>query len=302
MLPSASSRLLGLRIDVRGAEHLPRDGGAVLAGNHVGFLDFLFVGLVGRRRGRFVRFLAKQGVFLPPLVGAAMRAMGHVAVDRAHGEVALRHAVAKASRGEVVGLFPEATISHSWELRPLRPGAAAVATWCQVPLVPVAVWGSQRILTVGGRFSLRRGTPVMIRVGEPLVPTPDCRPVCRLRAAARSRLDALLAEAMDAYPEQPRDDADRWWLPASRGGSAPGPEEGLRLDEEGMRQADLAAEARIQSLAQGHPLRPPSTSAVGDGSISGRALRRSATAPRSPPGPWRRRPHRPCAGCSCREA
>jgi 1-acyl-sn-glycerol-3-phosphate acyltransferase len=243
-------RVLGLRVDVRGAEHLPRDGGAVLAGNHVGFLDFLFVGLVGRRQGRFVRFLAKQGVFLPPLVGAAMRAMGHVAVDRAHGEVALRHAVAKASRGEVVGLFPEATISHSWELRPLRPGAAAVATWCQVPLVPVAVWGSQRILTVGGRLSLRRGTPVMIRVGEPLVPTPDSDPYA-VSEQLRSRLDALLAEAMDAYPEQARDDADRWWLPASRGGSAPGPEEGLRLDEEGMRQADLASEARIRRSRRG---------------------------------------------------
>lgn len=112
---------LGLRIDVRGAEHLPRGGGAVLAGNHVGFLDFLFVGLVGRRQGRFVRFLAKQGVFAPPVVGRAMRAMGHVAVDRAHGEVALRHAVAKARAGEVVGLFPEATISHSWGRGPFVP-------------------------------------------------------------------------------------------------------------------------------------------------------------------------------------
>lgn len=237
---------LGLRIDVRGAEHLlPREGGAVLAGNHVGFLDFLFVGLVGRRQGRFVRFLAKQGVFTPPVVGGAMRAMGHVAVDRAHGEVALRHAVAKARAGEVVGLFPEATISHSWELRPFRPGAAAIATWCQVPLVPVAVWGSQRILTVGGRFSLRRGTAVTIVVGEPLRPPADAEPYA-VSEQLRDRLQSVLTEAMDAYPDQPRDDADRWWLPASRGGSAPGPEEGLRLDEEGMRRADRAAESRIR--------------------------------------------------------
>ena len=246
---------LGLRIDVRGAEHLPREGGAVLAANHVGFLDFLFVGLVGRQRGRFVRFLAKQGVFTPPLVGPAMRAMGHVAVDRAHGEVALRHAVTKARAGEVVGVFPEATISHSWELRPFRPGAAAVATWCQVPLVPVAVWGSQRILTVGGRFSLRRGTAVTIVVGEPLTPAPDAEPYA-VSEQLRDRLQAVLTEAMDAYPDRPRDDADRWWLPASRGGSAPGPAEGLRLDEEGMRQADLAAEARIQRSRKGARVTP----------------------------------------------
>ena len=236
---------LGLRIDVRGAEHLPRQGGAVLAGNHVGFLDFLFVGLVGRRQGRFVRFLAKQGVFTPPVVGRAMRAMGHVAVDRAHGEVALRHAVARARAGEVVGLFPEATISHSWELRPFRPGAAAIATWCQVPLVPVAVWGSQRILTVGGRFGLRRGTPVTIVVGEPLTPAPDADPYA-VSEQLRDRLQSVLTEAMGAYPDRPRDDADRWWLPTSRGGSAPGRAEGLRLDEEGMRRADLAGEARIR--------------------------------------------------------
>lgn len=73
----------------------------------------------------------------------------------------------------------------------------------------------------------------------------------------RDRLQAVLTEAMDAYPDQPRDAADRWWLPASRGGSAPGPEEGLRLDEEGMRRADLAAEARIQrSRRAAHPRRP----------------------------------------------
>ena len=236
---------LGLRIDVRGAEHLPREGGPVIAPTPVGYLDFLYDGLVGRQRGRFVRFLAKQGVFTPPVVGAAMRAMGHVAVDRAHGEVSLRHAVARARAGEVVGLFPEATISHSWQLRPFRPGAAAVATWCQVPLIPVAVWGSQRILTVGGRFSLRRGTAVTIVVGEPLSPAPDAEPYA-VSEQLRDRLQVVLAEAMDAYPDQPKDDADRWWIPASRGGTAPGSEEGLRLDEEGMRQADLAAEARIQ--------------------------------------------------------
>ncbi len=63
----------------------------------------------------------QAGVFTPPLVGTAMRAMGHIPVDRAHGEIALRRAVAAARSGEVVGLFPEATISHAWTLRPTVP-------------------------------------------------------------------------------------------------------------------------------------------------------------------------------------
>ncbi len=224
---------LGLRLEVRGAEHLPTRGGVVLASNHVSFLDFLFVGLVGTERGRLVRFLAKQGVFTPPVVGHAMRAMRHVPVDRAHGEVALRQAVRLAASGEVVGVFPEATISHSWELRPFRAGAAAVAVWCGVPLVPVVVWGGQRVLTVGGRWSLRRGRAVTIGVGEPLLPGPDADPYV-VTEQLRERLAAMLAEAVDAYPDRPRDDADRWWLPASRRGTAPGIEEGLRLDSEGM--------------------------------------------------------------------
>jgi 1-acyl-sn-glycerol-3-phosphate acyltransferase len=235
--------LLGLRIDVRGAEHLPRHGGAVLASNHTGFLDFLFVGLVGRRRGRFVRFLAKDSVFHAPVAGAAMRAMRHVPVDRGHGEVALRQAVAAARAGAVVGVFPEATISRSWELRPFRPGAAAVATWSQVPLVPVVVWGAQRIVTVDGRRTLRRGIAVTVLIGEPLRPAPDADPYA-VSDELRERMGALLAQAIDDYPDRPRDDADRWWLPASRGGTAPGIAEALRLDEEGIRRADLAAASR----------------------------------------------------------
>jgi 1-acyl-sn-glycerol-3-phosphate acyltransferase len=248
---------LGLRIDVRGSEHLPRRGGAVLASNHVGFLDFLFVGLVGREQGRFVRFLAKQGAFGSPVVGAAMRAMGHVAVDRAHGEVALRRAVEAARAGEVVGIFPEATISHSWELRPFRPGAAAVATWCQVPLVPVAVWGSQRLLSVGGRVGRRRGLAVTVLVGEPLLPDPDADPYA-VTELLRDRLGVLLQQAMDAHPDRPRDDADRWWLPRSRGGTAPTPEEGLRLDEEGMARSDRPGRPFPSRLARWRvSARPP---------------------------------------------
>ena len=246
-LARAGFTALGLRIDVRGAEHLPRAGGAVLASNHVSPADFLFVGLVGRERGRYVRFLAKHGVFLTPVVGDAMRAMRHVEVNRAHGEIALRHAVEAVRAGEVVGIFPEATTSHSWELRPFRPGAAALATWCQVPLVPVAVWGNHRIGRAGraGRFGLRRRIPVTIVVGEPLRPAAGADPYA-VSEQLRDRVASLLDEAMALYPDRPRDDADRWWLPCSRGGTAPTVEDGLRLDEEGMRRADLAAERRAQ--------------------------------------------------------
>lgn len=231
-------RCLGLRVEVRGDHHLPTHGPAVLASNHVGYLDFTFVGLVGDRRGRYVRFLTKEGVFRPGPVGAVMRAMRHISVDRSHGEVALRHALGALREGEVVGVFPEATISRSWTLRPLRPGAAAMAAWAQVPLIPVVVWGSHRILTVGGRVGLRRGTAVTILVGAPMRPAADADPA-QVTRALRTRMDALLEEAMDTYPDRPRTPTDRWWLPAKRGGTAPTPRVAASLD-------DVAAGGRLR--------------------------------------------------------
>ncbi len=86
--------------------------------------------------------------------------------------------------GEVVGVFPEATFSRNGTLRPFRRGAAAVAVWDQVPLVPVVVWGGQDVLSVRPwRFRLRRGVTVTVAVGEPLRPGSARRPRGRHRGA-----------------------------------------------------------------------------------------------------------------------
>ena len=233
---------LGLRIHVAGVEHLPTAGGAVVAANHTGYLDFAVVGHLGLERRRHVRFLAKSGVFEVPVVGRAMRAMRHVPVDREQGAGAARRAMRLAAAGEVVGVFPEATISRSWLVKPLAPGAAAIAITSQVPLVPVVTFGGHRVLTVDRRGSLRRGTPVLIRVGEPLRPGPDEDPAA-VTAALASRLTALLDEAVAAYPRDGHDGA--WWLPHRWGGSAPEPEEAARRDDDAL--ARLAARLAARS-------------------------------------------------------
>ena len=222
---------LDLRIDLRSGEHLPAEGGAVVAANHTGYLDFALIGHIGCARGRYVRFLAKSGVFEAPVVGAAMRAMRHVPVDREQGAGAVRQAIRLAAAGEVVGVFPEATISRSWLVKPLAPGAAAIAIAAQVPLVPVVSFGGHRVLTVDRRGSLRRRTPVSIRVGEPLRPGPDDDPHV-VTADLRSRLEALLEETIEACPRVGHDGA--WWLPHRRGGSAPPPDVAARLDAEAL--------------------------------------------------------------------
>lgn len=226
-------RLMGYRFDVRGAEHVPAAGPAVLAGNHIGFLDFTFIGYAARDRGRLVRFMAKTSVFELPVVGRLMTAMRHIPVDRRHGARAYRRSLQLLDAGQLVGVFPEATISRSWLLKPFKRGAAGMAINRGVPLVPVVVWGGHRILTVDGHRSLRRRMPITIIVGEPLVPGDD-ETVDELSARLHLRMEGLLAEAIDTYPAEPRDDQDRWWLPYDRGGSAPDPETAAVLDREAV--------------------------------------------------------------------
>lgn len=226
-------RLLGIRFDVRGVDNLPARGPAVLAGNHIGFLDFTFVGHAARQRGRKIRFMSKKSIFARPVAGPAMRAMRHIPVDRRSGAVAYRQSLRLLDDGEVVGVFPEATISRSWLLKPFKRGAAGLSVSRRVPLVPVVVWGGHRIYTVDGHRSFRRGRPVTVLLGTPLHPGPG-ETIDSLSARLHTSMEALLDEAIDTYPEQPRGDADRWWLPATKGGSAPDVETAARLDREAL--------------------------------------------------------------------
>jgi len=226
-------RLLGIRFDIRGVDNLPAHGAAVLASNHIGFLDFTFVGYAARERDRRVRFMSKRSLFGRPIVGVFMRAMRHIPVDRRSGAAAYRRALRLLDEGELVGVFPEATISRSWLLKPFKRGAAGMSITRRVPLVPVIVWGGHRIYTVDGHRSLRRGRPVTILIGTPLHPGAG-ESIDDLSARLRTSMEALLDEAIDSYPEQPLDDADRWWLPATKGGSAPDSDKAAELDREAL--------------------------------------------------------------------
>jgi 1-acyl-sn-glycerol-3-phosphate acyltransferase len=222
-------RMLGLRITVRGAEHLPEAGPAVVASNHTGFLDFTFIGYAARERGRLVRFMSKLSTFESPWSGWLMRAMRHVPVDRWSGAIAYRQARRLLDDDEIVGVFPEATISRSWLVKGLKPGAAGLAISRSVPLVPAVVWGSHRVMTVDGHRSLRRGKAITILLGEPLHPG-DGEGVAGLTERLRIAMTELLNEAIRTYPDIPRSKADSWWLPAANGGSAPPPDVAAALD------------------------------------------------------------------------
>ena len=85
--------LLGLKFTLQGADHVPRTGGAVLASNHVSYLDFIFCGRAARPSHRLVRFMAKKSTFDHKVSGPIMRSMHHIPVDRSAGAGAYSHAV-----------------------------------------------------------------------------------------------------------------------------------------------------------------------------------------------------------------
>lgn len=212
---------LDLRFNLEGIEHIPADGAAVLAANHVSYLDFTFVGFAAHRRGRLVRFLAKKSVFDSRISGPLMRGMHHIPVDRSAGVAAYRLAVEALGAGELVGIFPEATISRSFVPREFRRGAARLAIESGTPLLPVVIWGGQRIWTSGHRPRFVRHVPVTIRVGAPLGCAAGDDPKA-VTDRLRQDMLGMVEQVQRDYPERPAA-GEEWWLPAHLGGSAPSP-------------------------------------------------------------------------------
>jgi 1-acyl-sn-glycerol-3-phosphate acyltransferase len=230
-------RALGQRIDIQGLEHLPRTGPALLAVNHIGYVDFVYGGVAPARIGRRVRFMAKRELFDHKVSGPIMRACRHIVVDRAEGEASLGEALRNLEEGELVGIFPEATISRSMEIKELKTGAVRIATRAGVPLIPTILWGTQRMMTKDHDKDFGRGKAISIRIGAPLPLTDD--PIGDTRAL-RSTMQTMLADTIAAYPQH---EEGAWWIPASAGGSAPSLERAAELDAEERRARAKARRA-----------------------------------------------------------
>jgi 1-acyl-sn-glycerol-3-phosphate acyltransferase len=211
---------LGLKFDIQGAENVPAHGGGIVAINHTGYLDFALAGLAFRPKKRLVRFMAKKEVFDHRVSGPLMRGMKHIPVDREAGAGSYQAAVEAAARGEFVGVFPEATISQSFELKEFKSGAARMAMEAGVPLIPMIVWGSQRVMSKGRKLSLERGHHISLVVGQPFQPEAGTDPVA-VTDELKSRMQVLLDQAQRTHKGVQRGPDDTWWIPASQGGTAP---------------------------------------------------------------------------------
>lgn len=241
-------RLQGLKFTVTGVENLPVTGGAVIAINHTGYFDFTFAGLPAfeQGRGRKVRFMAKREVFDSRVSGPIMRSLRHIPVDRHSGAASFAEACQRLKEGELVGVYPEATISRSFEIKDFKSGAARMAIASDVPIVPHIVWGAQRIWTKGHpRKMARPKVPISVAVGEPIQPT---LPAAELTALLHSRMQHLLQQVQDAYGPHP---AGEFWVPKRMGGGAPSLVEADRMD------AEEAAEKAARRAARAEPDESP---------------------------------------------
>ena len=235
----AAFAALGVTVDSRGTEHVPRHGPAVLALNHVSYVDFVFGGLATDPSRRLVRFMAKRELFTHRLAGPLMRSLHHIEVDRGAGLSSYAEAIRYLRMGEVVGIFPEATISRAMELKVFKTGAVRLAAEAGVPLVPAVLWGTQRMLTKDHPRDFSRGHHVAITVGEPLRPT-GAEPVVETKELKAS-MSTLLDDSIRRYPLTPE---GQWWAPASYGGTAPTLAEATQLDAAERRERAAAFVAR----------------------------------------------------------
>jgi 1-acyl-sn-glycerol-3-phosphate acyltransferase len=233
----------GLKFTIQGADNIPGTGGAVLASNHLSYFDFAYLGLAAEPAGRRIRFMAKDEVFRNPVSGFLMRGMRHIPVDRAAGAASYRAAVAALKSGEVVGVFPEATTSRSMEPMPFKAGSVRMAAAAGVPVLPTAIWGSQRTWNKSHRRLGRSKVPIHIAIGEPIM---FAKPVDYTIATdtVAAAVTKLLHGLQEQYPELTG--ADLMFLPQRLGGTAPSPEQAAELDamHSAKRAAKRAARAK----------------------------------------------------------
>ncbi|KGM18104.1 lysophospholipid acyltransferase family protein [Corynebacterium auriscanis] len=234
-----------LDVVILNPENIPATGGAMIAINHTGYWDFVYGGIPAHFNGRrLVRFMAKKEIFDVKGVGALMRAMKHIPVDRADGQASVDEAIRRLRMGQLVGIFPEATISRSFEVKEFRQGAAKIAFDANVPLIPLTIWGSQQVWTKGHKPNWRpKNAKLVLIVGKPVEVTADS-------AATTDRLHKAMVEQLQEnrriyeqeFGPMPKGE---YWVPANMGGTAPTLEEATVKDRE-----DQAERKRKRAEAQ----------------------------------------------------
>ncbi len=165
------------RFDIDGVDRIPKTGPAIIVANHRSYFDTVAVGLTVVQSGRTVRFLGKKEVFDAPVVGQLARALGGIRVDRGSGsDEPLREATRALNGGDMVVVMPQGTIPRGPDFfEPVlrgRTGAARLAAATQAPVIPVGLWGTEKVWPRSARVpnvaNVVNPPVVRVRVGTPV--------------------------------------------------------------------------------------------------------------------------------------
>lgn len=229
-LARVASGLLKHNIIITGAENIPPEGGALFCINHTGYVDFYFTAYALARFKRHPRFMAKQEVFENPVAGPIMRALHHIPVDRIAGQESVNTAIDLLKKGEAVAIFPEGTMSNSFEIKELKTGAVRMAQGAGVKIYPTVIWGAQRVYRRNIKLNLKRHLPIMLHFCEPM--EVDGKDPEELTRQLRATMQKTLEDVQQRYNEQFGPfEPGLPWMPARLGGSAPTLEEAQAADD-----------------------------------------------------------------------
>ncbi len=186
---------LTLRIEIRGAENIPKDGALIVAANHIGWVDPPLLRWV---IGRHMRYMAKIELFKWTISGLAVRLFDAFPVRRGERDrIALRQALRLLKSGEVLGMFPEGTRSRNLRLARGHSGIALIALRSRAPILPVGIIGTNRMLKWPDM--ILRNRRVTFNIGEPFVLSRDDGSYEEMTRSVMLKVAALLPKDMRGY-------------------------------------------------------------------------------------------------------
>jgi 1-acyl-sn-glycerol-3-phosphate acyltransferase len=203
--------LAWFRWQIEGLEHIPKKGPALLAFNHIAYLDPLAAAIAVDRARRRPKFLAKSELFQDKRIAWILRGAGQIEVKRGTPEapMALDRAVDALQRGQIVVVFPEGTITDDPDLNPMeaKTGIVRLALLTDVPVIPAALWGTANVWPKGFAKSFHPRQDICVRIGLPMKVEGDINDPASWKAAGDQimrEIGILVASLRPTVPDRRR--------------------------------------------------------------------------------------------------